>query len=531
MGGVGIAVLAFFIYLMSRMAAPQMELLYGALELADANQIVTRLQADKIPYELRNNGAEVWVPRDRKLDLRVKMAEQALPSGGGASVGYELFDRTDALGSTSFVQNVNLVRALEGELGRTIRTVGGVKSARVHLVLPRRDVFTREVQQPSASVVLKMQGARLSKQQVLSIQHLMAAAVPQLQLSRISIIDDKGTLLARGFENQNDMLAQTSEEMRLNYENRLARTVETLLERSVGPGRVRAEVSAEMDFDRVATTEEIFDPESRVVRSQVTVSEGEQTQDGQSNSVSVSQNLPDAGTSGGDTSASSKINREQETTNFEISKTTRNHVKELGVTKRLSVAVLIDGIYATDGAGTRAYQPRDEKEMEKLAALVRSSIGYDANRGDQVEVINMQFAGSEEAAPLPDTKIFGFESDFIEKVASNLGLSVVAILFLLLVLKPLVSRAVEQMSAPVGADGRRLLGDQGMGAPALAGPAVPTPAPGMLEEEMEDLDELIDIDKVEGRVKASSIRKIGEIVEKHPDEALSIIRTWMYQET
>ncbi len=533
--GGGVAVLAFVIYLLARMSSPPMEMLYGGLDLPDANQIVTKLQADKVPYELRRDGTEIWVPKDRKLDLRVKMAEQELPSGGSVTTGYELFDKGDMLGSTSFIQNVNLLRAMEGELARTIRSIEGVKSARVHLVLPKREVFSRETQEPSASIVLKMDGnKRLSRQQVQAIQHLVAAAVPKLKPSRISIVDEKGTLLARGSEDDNQAMADQADEMKLATEQRLQRTIEELLERRVGPDRVRAQVSVEMDLDRVATTKEIYDPDSKVERSHVTVEEGEQTQDMENSSISVQQNLPDAGANNPGARSQSKQNRTQETVNFEISKTTRNEVKEMGDIKRITAAVLVDGNYGPPAQGQKklTYKPRDDKEMEQLAALVRSAIGYDAQRGDQVEVINMPFAGHDEPEPEEaDNKLFGFDRDFVEKVASNLGLSVVAILFLLLVLRPLVSRAVESMAAQaVTPDGRRLMGPGG--GPPLLGPGgiPPVPAPGMLPEEMETVDELIDIDKVEGRVKASSIRKIGEIVDKHPEEALSIIRAWMYSE-
>ena len=532
--GGGVAVLAFMIYLMARFSSPPMELLYGGLDLADSNQIVTKLQADKVPYELRHEGAEVWVPRDRKLDMRVKMAEQQLPSGGSVASGYELFDKGDVLGSTTFMQNVNLLRATEGELSRTIHAIEGVKSARVHLVMPKREVFTRDMQEPSASIVLKMDGGRrLSKNQVQAIQHLVAAAVPRLKPSRISIIDDKGTLLARGTEDDKTAMAESADELKLATEQRLQHTIEELLDRSIGTDKVRAEVSVEMDFDRVATTTESYDPESKVVRSQVTVEEGEQTTDAENSSVSVQQNLPDAGANNAGAKSQSKQNRTQETINYEISKTVKNQVRELGTVKRITAAVLVDGRYAPPAEGQKklTYQPRDDKEMEQLAVLVRNAIGYDANRGDQVEVINMPFAGHDEVeAETSDNKLFGFDRDFVEKIASNLGLSVVAILFLLLVLRPLVSRAVESMAAaPVTPDGRRLLSDHAGMTPLLAG-GPPAPAPGMMPDELESVDELIDIDKVEGRVKASSLRKIGEIVEKHPGEALSIIRAWMYSD-
>lgn len=534
MASVGVGVLAFFVYLMARFASPQMELLYGDLDLADSGQIVNRLQAEKIPYELRRDGTEIWVPKDHKLDLRVRMAEQNLPSGGTVRTGYELFDNGSALGSTSFMQSVNLVRALEGELARTIRAIDGVRSARVHLVMPKREMFSRETQEPSASVVLTMRGNnRLAKQQVLAVQHLIAAAVPKLQPQRISIVDGKGTLLARGTTDGLETLAQSAEEMRLNYENRLARTVEELLERSLGPGRVRAEVSVEMDFDRIATTQELYDPDGQVVRSSVTVEENQQNQEAEPGAVSVAQNLPDANAATGGVRGSSSQNRTQETVNYEISKTIRNHVKELGIVRRLSVAVLVDGNYVTGDGGNRTYEARSAEQIEQIATLVRSAVGYDAGRGDQVDIVNMRFADADAVSATDDENLlFGMERDFIERMASNIGLSVVAILFLLLVLKPLVSRAVESMSA-AGSEGRRLLTDQSRAAPALAGPAGNAalgPAPSMTSTD-DKLDELIDIDKVEGRVKASSIKKIGEIVEKHPEEALSIIRTWMYQES
>jgi len=475
----------------------------------------------------------VWVPRDRKLDLRVKMAEQQLPSGGSANLGYELFDKSDMMGSTSFVQNVNLLRAMEGELARTIQAIDGVKSARVHLVLPKREVFSRDTQDASASIVLKMaNGRHLAKAQVTAIQSLVAAAVPKLKPSRISIVDDRGTLLARNDQDDNEALADQAKELKLDTEQRLQRTIEELVERSVGPDRVRAEVSVDMDLNRVATTQETYDPDSKVERSHVTTEETEQTQDTENSSVSVQQNLPDAGASNPGARSQSHQNHTQETVNYEISKVVRNEVKELGAVKRITAAVMVDGNYGppAEGQTKLSYIPLPQERIDQLNALVRNAIGYDAKRGDQVDVINMPFAGHDvppEEGPV--TKIFGFDRDFVEKVASNLGLSIVAILFLLLVLRPLVSRAVESLAGQaIGPDGQRMLGAPG-GPPLLAA-TPPAPAPGMLAEEMESVDELIDIDKVEGRVKASSIRKIGEIVEKHPEEALSIIRAWMYSD-
>ncbi|MEW5726293.1 MAG: flagellar basal-body MS-ring/collar protein FliF [Pseudomonadota bacterium] len=532
--GAGVSILGFFIYLISRVSAPQMELLYGELDMADSKVIVDKLAAEKVPFEIRRDGAEIWVPKDKKNELRVRMAEQAMPSTGRVA-GYELFDNQDALGSTSFQQNINYVRALEGELARTIRAIDKVKSARVHLVLPKREAFSREANEPSASVILKMQGAaRLERSQVLAIQHLIAAAVPKMKPTRISIVDDRGTLLAKGMDSDQEVAAQTAEELKLNTENRLSRTVEELLERSLGPGRVRAEVTVEMDLSRAVMTEETYDPESRVVRSQVTVTEDEQSSEGEPPPVSVGQNLPDPNAAlNSNTRSSSSANKTQETVNYEISKKTRNVVREMGEIKKISAAVLVDVIREKGADGNFTQRERTAEELAQIEALVKSAIGFSTDREDQVKVAQMSFYKGDEIADdtEPGEFIFGMRRDFVEKVASNLGLSIVAILFLLLVLRPLISRAIESMQGQVGPDGRRLITGEG-GVPQLAGPGgPPMPAPALGGEEEVIADELIDIDKVEGRVKASSIRKIGEIVDKHPEEALSIIRSWLYQES
>ncbi|WP_404384776.1 flagellar basal-body MS-ring/collar protein FliF [Caenispirillum salinarum] len=520
LAGVGVGLLAFIIYFATRFTATPMELLYGNLEAVDSNRIVQELEAQNIPYELRNGGSDIYVGADQVLRQRVSLAEFAT---GGATVGYEVFDDMDSLGATNFMQNVNLVRALEGELARTIAAIESVKAARVHLVMPKRELFSRETQEPSASIYVKMKTGRLDQGQVNAVQQLVAAAVPQLKPSRISIVDEAGTLLSRNFEDAGDMLAFTREEMRLKTERRLARNIEQLLEQTVGPGKARAEVRADMDFDRTVTEEEIFDPESAVPRSTVNLEEQAQTRENDPGAVTVQNNLPDANLNAGGPTASSSESRTEETVNYEISKRVVNSVSEGGEIERLSIAVLVDGTYDVAEDGTRTYVPRSDEQMDKIATLVRSAVGYDAQRGDQVEVINMRFTSMDDFMPDDAWTFMGFTKEEIMKMAEGLGIAIVAILVILLVVRPLVTRAFES-AAPDEAD--MLSADAAAGVPQLTGPgSMPVP----VDEEME-ADELIDIDKVEGRVRASSLRKIGEIVEKHPEEALSIIRNWLYQE-
>lgn len=526
MGAILLGMVGFFIFLATRLATPSMVLLYGDLSADDSTRITSQLSGQNIPFELGQGGSQIMVPSDRALKLRVSLASQGIPSGG--SLGYELFDEQETIGTTSFVQNINLVRALEGELARTIQTISTVRSARIHLVLPRRELFSREKSQPTASITLQLGGGSLEKNQISGIQHLVAAAVPGLQPNRVSIISGSGKLLAGGFEEDSGTsLAAKAEEQRRNFERRIARTIETLLGKTVGFGKVRAEVKADMDFDRISTTDEKWDPEGQVVRSTQSIEESNQTRDTEGTQpVSVGTNLPDPSAASGENASSSAAqSRTEETVNFEVSKKIVNHVREAGIINRLSVAVLVDGVRGLDDDNDPTYQPRSEAEMELLATLVRGAIGFNADRGDTVEVINMEFAEVIEEEP-PLDLFFGLDKNDLLRMAEVLVLSIVAILVILLVVRPLVSRAFESIPSAAAA-GERLLADQAAAAAAaLTAPGIPSEA--TVEEEQ--FEELIDIDRVEGRVKASSVKKVGEIVEKHPEEALSIVRAWMYQE-
>jgi len=522
MGAIMLGMIGFFIFLTTRLATPSMVLLYGDLNADDSSRITSQLSSQNVPFELLQGGSQIMVPSDRALKLRLSLASQGIPSGG--SLGYELFDDQQTIGTTSFVQNINLVRALEGELARTIQTISSIRSARVHLVLPRRELFSREKHQASASITLRMGDGLLEKDQIAGIHLLVAAAVPGLVPARVSIISSSnGKLLAGGFEEDSaSFMAVKSQEQRRNFERRMSRTIESLLEKTVGFGKVRAEVKADMDFDRISTTDEKFDPDGQVIRSNQSIEETNQTRDSEGTQpVTVGTNLPDPNVGSGENASSSGAqSRIEETVNFEVSKKIINHVREVGIINRLSVAVLIDGVRGIED-DEPTYQPRSEAEMELLATLVRGAIGFNADRGDTVEVINMEFADVV-VEGIELELFFGLDKNDLLRMAEVLVLSIVAILVILLVVRPLVSRAFESIPSAAAA-GERLLTDQ---AGALTAPGIPSEVT-VGEERFE---ELIDIDRVEGRVKASSVKKVGGLVEKHPEEALSILRSWMYQE-
>lgn len=533
---VGAGILGFFGFFANKLAQPPMALLYSELAANDAGQIIAKLEAQNVPVDLRAGGTQIWVPKDKALRLRMAMAEQGLPRGG--SVGYEVFDQPNALGATSFVQNLNLVRALEGELARTIGSLAPVIGARVHLSIPRRDLFARERLEPSASVVLKLREAgRLPRSQVNAIQHLIASAVPSLKPSRVSIVDDRGALLARGNgdadEPSGGIAAATADERRLELEQRLARKIEEQLERAVGPGRVRAEIALEMDFDRVSESRESFDPEQQVIRSQQTVSERADSSENSGNQgVSVSNNLPEAENAGGGGQSRNNTVRQEETINYEIGKKVVSHVREIGTIKRLSASIMVDGVTTLGADGKANYQPRNPEQLEQLRAAARAAIGFNERRGDTLELVNLQFAAADvPGQPIAEPGMFSFSPTDIVSLTHLAVLAILTILGLLLVARPLLSFITKATAAtpaaPAGA--AALPNASGGGQAALAPPDGGAPQQRGVQQADAD-DSGIDVDRVEGQVKASTMKKVGEIVEKHPDEAVSIIRNWMYQE-
>jgi flagellar M-ring protein FliF len=537
----------FFIFIAVRSSAPSLTLLYGDLSTSDSTEIAGKLDLARITYDLSSDGKQISVPYKDVGKSRMLLAADGLPRRG--SVGYELFDQKQSFGTTSFQQNINQLRALEGELSRTIGTIDQVRSARVHLVLPQRELFSREQQTATASVFLTLRSASLGKEQIQAIQHLVAASVPQLKSANVAIIDQGGNLLARGEENKDSAAAASNgDELKQQFEMRMSRSLEDLVGRVVGYGKVRANVTANLNFDVLSRNSESYNPDGQVVRSTQTVTEesSDSTGGGGNNGVTVENNLPGItapqGAGGG--SGGSSNNRTEETTNYEITKTVESLVRESGEVQRLSIAVLLDGRYETDTAAKKPddvkeeewvapkkYVPRDQAELDQIATLVKSAVGFDDSRGDTVQVINMQFAESDFVdRPVDDgSLIFGFPKTEILGVAETVALSIVAVLVILLVLRPLAMHlaTASRRTAEAGTTAQEetaLLAAQ-MQQAQLAGPSNSSSAT------QSEIDSMIDMGSVEGKVKASSVQKISELVTNHPNETVSVIRQWMSQES
>lgn len=518
---VAVLMLGFFGFLIMRAQTPNLAPLYSGLSLEDSSAIVTELQTLNIPYELRGEGDTILVPRDQITTMRMTLASEGLPTRG--QVGYEIFDQQSTLGATSFVQNINNVRALEGELARTIGSLNRITGARVHLVLPERELFRRERQDPSASIVLTTRG-ELSTGEIRAIQHLVASAIEGLTPSRVSIVDEQGTLLASGTgEDVAGVMTAQNDERTLGFENRMRTRLEDMLTNVVGAGRARVEVAAELDFNRSTTTQELFDPESQVVRSTQT-RESENLAGGNNGQVTVANELPGADQNNGAGGVTEQGTSSEEVINYEISKTTQTDVTEAGAVKRLSVAVVVDGTYADDGAGNMTYTPRSADEVAQILTLVRSAVGFSAERGDSVEVVNMQFAERPELAPLgteADAGLLDFTRDDLMNGAEMAVTLLIALALVFFVMRPLLKKALTPETQPLAlpeaaeVSHHGVLGANGQVIPEIEeAPRDKTPAWVANAKSM-------------GETQLQTLQTVGSLVEENPRQAALIVRDWL----
>jgi flagellar M-ring protein FliF len=453
---------------------PDYSVLYSTLSEKDAAAVVSKLKEMKIPYQLGGGGTSILIPSQQVYDTRLQLATHGLPQTGG--VGFEIFDRTN-FGMTDFMQQLNYQRALQGELSRTVNQFSEVEKSRVHLTIPKESLFLEEQEEARASVILQLrQGTHLNRNQLQGIIHLVASSVEGLSPQNITVVDTQGHLLSEGGDS--DPLAQLGQsqwEFQTNLERALEKRVQTMLEKAVGENRVIVRVSADLDFKQIEETEETYDPEASAVRSEQRSEEKtENGYPGSSGIPGVRSNVPPGGAQSGST-GSSKLQRSNETINYEINRRTRRVVEPTGRIRKLSVAVLLDGSYENvageDESTTVAYIPRTPEEMNRYESIVKRAIGYNAERGDQVEVANVSFQGI-------DANELGIGTwDQVEKQRFWSGLVrhgvtlLSLLLFFLFILRPLVRWLTTRHTVP---DVQQMLphqaGGLGTETPRLAGP-------------------------------------------------------------
>lgn len=486
-----VAVLSFasFIFFFLWFQGADYQALYGNLSEEDAGMIIQKLKEQKVPYKVV--GSVISVPADKVYDLRLTLASQGLPQGGAA--GFELFDKT-SFSTTDFVQKLNYRRALQGELGRTIKSLSEVEQCRVHLAVPERSLFMREEDRPKASVLVKLKpGRKLTQGQVQGIVHLVSSSVEGLSPKDVAVVDNQGEMLTSA---RDDSTGLTSSQM--EYQRALEKDIETrvisILDPVVGKEKVRAKVAAMIDFSRVEKTEERFDPDSQVVRSELR--NNERTTNGSTSGVpGVASNLPGKTLAQGG-SSQGQSERKNETINYEISKVTSHVVHHPGEIRRLTVAVLVDGtVTGSAGSKERQYKPRSEEDLKNFEEMVKKAIGFSSERGDEVRVVNMPFEGVvQDDLAAPKTEILPIVLTIMKYLVPLLAV----VLLWALLLKPMLKIAAAPRS---GAETSLSL-------------------PQTIAE-LERVMELPDM---------SSRARVLEWAKKHPKEAAHLIKGWIKEE-
>jgi flagellar M-ring protein FliF len=530
--GVTLGIIGAFIWLeLQGPGRARMAVLASDLDPHTAQQITAELTGRKIPYRLE--GGQILVPDGDMATARTLLPANGLSTPG--ITGYEIFDRGTDFAVTDFDQQVKLTRALEGELARTIVSVRGITHARVHLVLPRREPFAHDRQHAQASVMLTSPGRQmLSTEAVQSVVNLVAAGVPGLRPQDVTVVDSNLHLLVQAGDG-NDPRAKSAmeEDVRQKTEARLVQGVELMLERSLGSGHVHAEASIRMNFDKVSETQEKFDPDGSVVRSTQNVTSNNKTTD-KIGPVSLQNNLPNA--DAGATASGSQEGRQEETTNYEIGKTVRAIVHDQPQIERITLAVMVDGVDDVGADGKHNWKAREPADLERIEKLVKSAVGFDDKRGDRLDVVSMPFVATQEAVEAaPSTrpgKTNGDLQTFVQMIAFGVvGFGIIILtarsIFTALGKQPAsLSIAGGGVPGEIGGTSATGIGQSGGGGGALGIGHSRAEAGAAAADD----DETMTMSNIQGQLRASSIRKVTQLVDRHPDTTLGIIRGWMAED-
>lgn len=516
-------VISSLVGLMMWTGQPEYRVLYKGLSQSDAGAVVTRLREQRIPFEYDEAGGVVKVPAGKIHEVRLALAGENLPSGGG--VGFEIFDRS-SLGVTNFVQKINFLRALQGELARTISQLRTVNSARVHIVMPDKSLFSEGKREPSASIVVDLAGkGNLPKSRVNSIVHLVASAVEGLNPKNVTVVDTRGNILAGGQQEDSEtgFLATSSiQEFEASLERRLERRIETMLATVVGQGRVVARVDVDLNMRRVERTREFFDPEKQVERSVRRVKESNESGLSSAGGVpGVQSNVPESeraenirGSGGRNGRKSSKVS---ETINFEIDKTIERIIEPVGEVIHISAAVMVDGIY-TEGAdgGPRKFQARSQTDIDNFTQLVSAAIGLKKSRGDTVKIISVQFQSA--PRPMGEESFVGGQQAFVLDIAKLvMGIIGLALIFIFVV-RPLMSWISSLELKPSSGVDLLQEGDVGLALPG----SMPMRAIGSIEDMVQKTPEEMTMEK-----NRQIYEEVNDYVTGNPDKTADLLRNWV----
>ncbi|MCA0922635.1 flagellar basal-body MS-ring/collar protein FliF [Pseudooceanicola nanhaiensis] len=554
LGATGVGIVFALLFGLNMVMRPEYVPLYSNLSPAAASRLIDALEGAGFKVELEAAGSTVSVPREDIPRARMALAEQGLLDEG--TPGWEIFDQSSGLGMNTFMQRVNRLRAMEGELARSIQTIDGIAAARVHLVLPEREAFSRETAEPSASVIVRGAGsAEIGRREGQSIRALVASAVPGLAPGRVTVLSASGeTILAEDGDSTAEVTLQS---VRTAIEERMSRNIQSILTARVGAGNARVNVNVDLTTERQVIRQQSYDPSQRVVRSTETREENTEDTRNAQGEVGVLDNLPGGlqNGPGGQPQNSNSSASTNEIVNYEIGNTSSEVVREPGDINRISVAVLVNGIYNVADDGTVAYEERSADELERLTQLVQSAVGFDNARGDTVQVDSLRFMDYSMDVGEPVGQSIGqvLTDNLMSILRGLFALGVVAAVMAFGVM-PLLRRMTSEggdMPALAGAaagggalalaggeagalaDPAALPAAQRPNAPALSGPA-PTAGGGAHTGTIlgpDDMDgEVVQLGPVSGGIKKGWIESVGVLVENEPDESLRVIQSWLAEE-
>ncbi len=517
MGGVAFALLAALTFVAMSSSKSNMGYLYTDLDPAAASTITEKLKAQNVPYTLSADGTAIMAPEDKLAQLRMSMAGEKL----GGKIGYEVLDEEQPFGVSASRAKMNETRAIEGELSKSIQTIQSVTAARVHIVMPERAMFANESRKATAAVTVKTKG-HIGSEQVAAIRYLVSSSVPELSPDAVSVVDQTGALLARAGD-PDTAAAGDADERQQTVEGKLRDEIEALLQPIVGEGKVRAEVSAQIDRDQTREESNVFDPDKQVVARQVSVETGDQNKESDAGpqTASVANQMPDAkanpATPG--SSRQSASNQTSEDTTYSNSSTRTVTLRSPGKVTRLTVAVMVDG-------GPKGL-PADQ--IQRLQRLVENAVGIDTQRGDSVVVESMPFS----AVPVDEGKESIFSKLPMDRIWTFLQLALIAGVGLLALrmLKPKpeplpIEPEMTQLEAQQQNEEMRML-------TALAADGDPEALQKLEQMQVSEtalLDQEIALAQVDGRIKLSALKRIGSAIAASPPEAASVIRQWMNAE-
>lgn len=508
---------------LSRMATkPSMSLLYSGLETSAAGEVVQSLEAQGVVYEIR--GGAIFVPADVRDELRMTLASEGLPSN--STGGYELLDSLSGFGTTSQMFDAAYWRAKEGEIARTIVSSQQIRSARVHIANPSSQPFKREIAASASVTVTAMSGA-ISSDQAKAFRYLVASAVAGLSPENVSVIDGRTGVVVSGDDANTGASGSTdrADDMRQN--------VQRLLEARVGVGKAVVEVSVETETDQESIVERHFDPESRVAISSETEERTTSSQDSGGGSVTVASNLPDGeGATGRDSSSNNSETRER--VNYEVSETRREIQRGPGAIKRLTVAVLVDGLRTIDPETEEVtWAPRSDEELEALRDLVASAIGFNAERGDQITLKTMEFEPVLIEGTEAQSSLMSAMSIDLMSIIQLAVLAVVSLILGLFVLRPILAKPSVALPAPIDMS---LEGASENMPATIPVPDLPRAEAPALNGEISDggfelptMGVVSDFDFGDDDIGLPSdpVKRLKKLIEDRQDETVEILRGWM----